>query len=96
MIRALSIIALENRETDGVTIYESERPKVTGKNRVGISFGKVQIVSSVKNMLVKDENGEKLYMFLKTGENDFSLRYRDPLSLLVGFGTACCIFSSTK
>lgn len=93
----LSRIAYNNEEnTPNVKIYSSAIPQRKKGGGLTLNFGNYQIIRSIKNFIVRDDNDTPVFVHFKTFGGICTLKIREPFTELIGFAVAVAISTSMK
>jgi hypothetical protein len=73
-------------DSDQFEVYNSKIPSREKNGRLVLSFGPhIYVVASVKNFIIDDENGETVFMIMKSSSSTCSIRLKEPITALIGF-----------
>jgi hypothetical protein len=79
-----------------VRLLSSKLPTKKEDGRMCLSFGNVFVITSVKNFIVEDEQGETLFVIYRSSDTICTVKVRAPLTRLIAFGMAIAIISSDR
>lgn len=92
----LSKIAQKNVKSDDIQIFSSKLPELFPGPVLKLQFGNVHVVSSVKNFILEDENGNVIFMIYKSSNGMCSVRTAPPITPLIAFALSIAIITSNK
>lgn len=93
----LSRIAERGSSVQNVKIWSSVKPRYKGKGKYSLNMGPYQIQRSVKNFVVRDDDGETiLFLIFKSLDGVCKIHTRPPFTPLIAFGLSVSILTSFK
>jgi hypothetical protein len=72
-------------------VWESKIPQKGAAGGFVLNFGEVFVLTSLKNFVVEDSNGEVIFMSYKSSEATCSVKIREPITPLIGFALAIAV-----
>jgi hypothetical protein len=76
--------------------YASKQPEKNEKGKMILRFGDVFVVSSVKNFIVEQEDGQPLFMIYRSSSATCTVKAWAPLTPLVAFAWAVAIVTTAN
>ena len=92
----LSKIAQKNVQSDDIQIFSSKLPELFPGPVLKLQFGSVHVISSVKNFILEDGNGNVIFMIYKSSNGMCSIRIAPPITPLIAFAISIAIITSKK
>lgn len=92
---SLSRAAEENIQSENYKIYSSKLPMRSVNGRLGLFFGNVSMLQSVKNFIMTDENNNQIFVIYKTADESCTLKFVDPITPLIAFAISIAIISAS-
>jgi hypothetical protein len=77
-------------------IYSSKLPERTPDGKLILRFGDVFVMSSIKNFIVEDEQGNCLYMIYRSSSGTCSLKVKPPFTPLLSFAIGLAVITSDR
>lgn len=79
---------------NGFVVHQSQLPFKGENDNLRLDFGNNYVISSVKNFIVRDSNGNVIFMMFKSSADTSTLKFMAPLTPLTAFSIALCIVTS--
>lgn len=88
--------SLKGHIGDQFEIFKSKLPTKDSEGVLHLGLGVQYVVPSIKNMLICDANGRKIFMIYKVSDGALNVKFAPPLTELIAFSIAIAVSTSTK
>ncbi|KAH0791479.1 hypothetical protein GPJ56_004590 [Histomonas meleagridis] len=87
----LSLIAKLGEPVEGITIYQNVSPQKDKDGDKFLEFGPYLIQMSLKNFIINDENGERIFCMFKSLNSVLTVMCKKPFNSLLAFAIGIAI-----
>jgi hypothetical protein len=92
----LSRIAKTGFNGKDVEMFTTKQPTIGSNGAVVLKFGNGFVVTSIKNFIIEDENGQTVFMIYKSSSSTCTVKAKLPVTPLMAFGIATAIITSDR
>lgn len=88
---SLQRLAMSDSNSENISIIHSEVPARLSNGRLSLNFGQVDVIRSVKNFILRDENQRPILMIYKSANQQCTLKYSSTITPLIAFAISISI-----